>query len=226
LASVGVRAEVLTAYETPVGSTAPLPKDAAIWIKGISTAALKEKAIQELKGRGYKVVSDASDAEVRVVLAVAVSVPQEGKAPRLYADDVHGKGFAAIPPAVKVSRLSADSSSPGPQRDPLRANSEGVLIGNAVSSSIGQAAGVALGINLLLSWIESRKADAERTPGIAELNVSIFSADETKNFRVISAADTAETPEALLDGALSMAIEGLVNGVQQVEATIENGNAK
>jgi hypothetical protein len=111
LASASVNAEVFTAFETPVESTAPLQKDAAIWIKGFYSNVLKEKVGQGLKERGYKVVSDASDAEVRVVLAAGVSVPQEGKAPKLYADEVYGQGFAAIPPAVKTSHTPIDSSS-------------------------------------------------------------------------------------------------------------------
>jgi hypothetical protein len=226
LASVSVRAEVFTAFKTPQGSTAPLQKDAAIWVKGYYSDVLKEKVARELRERGYKIVSDISDADVRVIVSAAVSVPQEGKAPKLYADDVYGKGVAAIPPAIRYSQLPADSSLSSPQRNPLQVNSEGVLIGNAVSSSVGQAMGVALGVNLFLSWIERRRADAERTPGVAELSIAIASADGRQDFLVISAADTAETPDALLDGAWTKAVEGLVNGVQQVEAASEKGNAK
>lgn len=229
LMSTNIRAEVLSAYETPAGATAPVQKEAAVWVKCIGCDVIKDKLIQELQTNGYKVVTNTSDAAVRLVFSAGVSVPSNGKAPRLYADDVYGKGIPPIPPAVKPPTGAIEPSPPDTQRDILRLDPAAIQAGTMVTSSNSGTIGFAIGVNILLSMIERSMADAARTPGVAELSVVIadgVNQRQRQSFRVIAAANTPETPDALLDGAIAKAIEGLVQGVQEVKATKEVGNER
>jgi hypothetical protein len=227
LMSMTTRADVLTAYETPAGAIAPIQKDAAVWVKCIGCNVIKDKLIQELQANGYKVVTNASDAAVRIVFAAGVSVPSDGKAPRLFADDAYGKGIPPIPPAVKSANGVIEPQPSSPQRDILQLDSSVIQVGTMTTSSRSGAIGFAVGVNAFLSMIERSMADAIRTPGVAELSVTIADGgNQRRGFRVLAAANTQETPDALLDGAIAKAIEGLVNGVQETKAAKEVGNAR
>lgn len=225
LVSMSTRAEVLTVFDTPVGAVPPVPKDAAVWVKCFGCKSLKGKLIQALTENGYTVVSNSSDATIKVVVAAGVSVPEGGKAPRLYADDVYGKGIQPISPAIKSD--IRDVSLPSVRHGILNIDAGATNEGMKLTGSRGGGILVALGVSALTRLIHQKQADAVRTPGVVEMGVTIYEDKTKKGFDVIAAANTPETPDALLDAAVSAAVQGLINGVQDVKTPIKDeGNAQ
>lgn len=218
LLSANAWAEVLTAYDTPKGPIQPLSKDAAIWVKCFSCEVLKERIVQRLKEAGYNVVAKPADAATRVVVAAGVSVSQDGKAPRLYADDVYGKGFASIPPAIKRNDLG-EVNTPTVGKGILHLDAGAQYQGAKLTGSQTGGILVGLGTAFLTRLIHQSAADAARTPGVAELSVRIDTEQDKKlGFGVIAGANTPETPDTLLDSAIDAAIYGLINGIRDVKA--------
>ncbi|WP_303783180.1 hypothetical protein [Azovibrio restrictus] len=229
LLSANAWADVLTAYDTPKGSVQPLSKDATVWVKCFGCEVLKERIVQRLKDAGYSVVGKTAEAATRVVIAAGVSVPQDGKAPRLYADDAYGKGLAPIPPAIKRDDL-AEANTPTVGKGVLHLDAGAQYQGAKLTGSQTGGILVGLGTALLTRLIHQSAADAARTPGVAELSVTIVTErDGRLGFGVTAAANTPETPDTLLDSAIDAAIVGLINGVQDVKAAknaFGDGNAQ
>lgn len=221
LTAAHARADVLVAFETPKGTVDPLPKGTPVWVKCFECQTLKGRIASALTKAGYEVVPSPTDTSTRVVFAVGVSVPRDGKAPRLSADDVYGKGFPSIPPALSnasdLDKLTKSQSSPQPQ---YNIASDGV-----VSMPVGYVSGSVL-VSLLLSvpervlWHASyrNKLDAARIPGVAELLVTtVSSTGERRSFRVLAASTTSATPDVLIEAATAAAVEGLLNGVPDMK---------
>ncbi|WP_126448348.1 hypothetical protein [Sulfuricystis multivorans] len=211
------RAEVLTAFETPKGDVPAVSKESPVWIKCFECSTLKEKIIQKLKEAGYIVADRAGDAKTKVVIAVGVSVPDDGKAPRLYVDDVYGKGMGLIDPAIKGNEITG-ITSPFIGRGVAQIDAGSQYQGAKLTGS--QTGGIVVAITeaFLTRFIHQKAADAVRTPGVVELSVRIDTDQVSKlGFGVIAAANTPETPDTLIDAALAKAIEGIVNGVPDVK---------
>lgn len=216
LLALQAQAEVVTGYKAD-HDVQNLPKDAPIWFNCFSCGdALKNEVVRRLRENGFTLVDKRDDATFRVIFAVMASVPQGDKAPGLYGEEVYGKGLPAIPPAITGDL--AEVKTPGSPKGILNIDAGHVNEGMQITGS--QAGGIAVGLigAFLGRLVQQQIADRNRTPGVVELNVSIIDKEwkvgqDWKGFKVMAAANTAETPDKLIDAAVDSAIAGLINGV-------------
>lgn len=157
-------------------------------------------------------------------------MPQDGKAPRLFGDEVYGKGLAAIPPALKRGE-GFDVNTPAVGKGVLHLDAGHQSQGAQLTGSQTGGIVIGLGAALLTRLIHQSAADSARTPGVVELSVRIDTEQAAKmGFGVTAAATTSETPDSLLDAALDAAIHGLIHGVPDTKAaksaTGEGNNAQ
>ncbi|MEO1767664.1 hypothetical protein [Thiobacter aerophilum] len=214
-------AEVLTVYHGVHENIQSLSKKGAVWVKcPVCNDAMYNRLTQGLMKNGYVVVDKKASAQSTLVLESGITIPKDGKASYVYSNEAYGVGLPPIAPAIKaqsdlsskdVNKTSPRGLSAGETSNLLQAaNSFGGV------SSYGEGVVVAIVGNIIASIIGKAIDDGKRVPGVANAHVRVFADDHNKRaFTVISAANTPETPEALIDAAMDAVLDGLVNGIKK-----------
>lgn len=209
------RAEIFVSFKPDKVDHIPPVAKGPVKLRCVGCFQVRDNIKRKLEEAGYTI---ADDAPTEITIAAYISVPEDGRAPLEWIYEVYGKGLPPIPPAIKQQTdIAAPTPSGGGRQLQFDAGVMRELSG--VTSSSAGAAGIAFGLNLLVDWFAKRQADAKRVPGIVKTSVHVKPhGEERKLFQVFTAANTPETPEALIDAAIDAAIHGLVNGVQEGKA--------
>lgn len=213
-------AGVLTAYDELRENIQPLPKDGAVWVKcrGCNDA-MRSRLIQGLMKNGYAIVDEKASSKYTLVLGIGVTIPGDGKTRYVYAEEAYGAGIPPIAPAIKALPDLSNRATNQDYSGGLSAAETSNLLQASHTfggvNSYGGGVGVAIVGNILASIVGKNINDAKRIPGVANTGISIVANGKNGSFTVIAAANTPETPEALIDASIDAAVQGIVNGIKQ-----------
>jgi hypothetical protein len=219
LFSVSAQAEVFVTVNTKNSDVAQIAKNTVIRVR--ARPAVRERLERLLTDGGYTITQDKKEAQAEVAALLHISVPQDGKAPLVDAEEIYGKGIPAIPPAIKGDVSEASTT------DPVRAQTMESGVTHAGAKLTGSTSGgilLSAVIPAVANLFFENQADAKRTPGIASMRVFVRRDGKSQAFEVIAAANTPETPDTLLDSAMNAAVKGLINGVPAAKENSKSDN--
>lgn len=195
-----------------------LSKNAKVWMKCRWCGPYEQEVGALLRAKGYTLVESTSDAEVRVIVAGRIGIPQGDTTPEVSVEDVVGKVYDPLPPAIPDD--NAKVSSWNPNKGPLNMDAGHIHSGAQLTGSAG--GGITVGIfgAMVGRFVQQRAADKARTPGVAFVNVRVVGKTDY-GFTTAGAADTRETPEAILRKTTETAIQVLAEGGQVVTGVKE-----
>lgn len=214
--------EVVSGFKIDDGEIMPLRKDCIVWIGCNKCGALKDVLSERLAKSGIRVVSSPGESTTRMLLAFKISVPQGDVNKLLFAEEVYGKGLPPITPALNGNEKINIPYSIAP------IDAAHIHQGRQLTGSI--AGGIAIGVlgSLFSEWMGDRAADTARTPGFVQVAVKVADTVERKGgtFTVLSVANTQETPDTLLEGAVDAVAGLLINGAQGAKSNKEQSDAQ
>jgi hypothetical protein len=196
----------------------PLSTNVKVWMKCRWCESYEQEVGALLRGKGYTLVERTSDADVRVIVAGRIGIPRGDSTPEEMIDEVFGQPHGPLPPAIPDD--NAKISSTNPSKGPFDMDAGHIRSGAQLTGSAG--GGIAVGIfgAIVSRFVQQRAADKERTPGVALVGVRVVGRT-TYSFTMAGAADTRETPEAILRKTTEKAIQVLAEGGQVVTGVKE-----
>jgi hypothetical protein len=177
---------------------------------------------QQLAAAGHTIVETTDEADTRVFLYLEIAVPDDGRVPLVDAETVFEKPLAAIPPALTPE--GGKIAAPGHvARGIFNLDGGHVTQGAQLTGSTGGGIVVALLGGFLISALEKGEADKQRTPGLMQGFVRVRETDRKYSFGYFGAADTEETPDGLVRGAIATLVKLLGTGGEVAEPNAQKG---
>ncbi|MDO9227353.1 MAG: hypothetical protein Q8M09_11880 [Pseudomonadota bacterium] len=181
--------------------------------------SIKEK----IKEAGYAVVEEEGNAVAKVVFSASIYVNKNGNAKRLDAEDITDEYAAQIPPVLDKRRHVMDS---GAKRSMLDMDAGVIHQGSQLTGS--GTGGIVIGLlgALVGGLIDQSVIDTKRVAGVADVFVEVAIPGSNYLLALNAAADTPETPDAIVRAAFARAVELLVSGVAPQPKPPTNGDTQ
>lgn len=182
-----------------------------IWVSCFTCQSYVPFVANELEKAGYRVTADRDEADIRLVLGLQVGVRQGDKTPLIDAEDVYGQELEPIPPVLssEAKRIAV----PGVTTAGVFGIDAGhAMQGAQITGSSGGGAALGMLGGVILSFIERNEADKTRTPGVVQGFIRVTDRGEKSGLGFVAAADTAETPDALVRGTIAKIVGMLSTG--------------